>query len=155
MPVRGGSFGVVYKRLNNHNPGMHHCGDQMTKRRWLLPFAMAIGLLLQGSGPCVAQLSAFGWDPNTAELTDQDWHLLWEGIVSLNRAPSAAAGETRAWTNAASGNSGKVTLTRVFELKGMTCHTLNFAISYFEKPAPQDYNFNWCRTASGQWRIAS
>lgn len=145
----------MYKRLNIHNPYMHHCGDQMTERRQLLPFAMATGLLVLVSGPCLAQVSAFGWDPNTAQLTDQDWHLLWEGIASLNRAPGAAAGETRAWSNAASGDLGKVTLTRVFESKGMTCHALNFAISYSQKPAPQDYNFNWCRTSSGEWRIAS
>jgi surface antigen len=127
----------------------------MTERPRLLPFALAIGLLMLVSKPGAAQINPFGWDPNTAELTDQDWHLLWEGIVSLNRAPGAAAGETRSWTDAASGNSGKVTLTKVFESKGMTCHALTFGISYVDKPAPQEYNFNWCRTSAGQWKIAS
>jgi hypothetical protein len=127
----------------------------MTKPRRLSPFVMAVGLLTLVSGPCMAQVSAFGWDPNTAQLTDEDWHLLWEGIVSLNRAPGAVAGETRAWSDAASGDSGKVTLTRVFESNGMTCHALSFAISFFEKkPMSQEYKFNWCRTSSGQWKIA-
>ena len=65
----------------------------------------------------MAQVDPFGWDPNTALLTDEDWRLLWEGTASLNRTPDAAAGETRAWSDATSGNSGKVTLTRVFELE--------------------------------------
>ena len=70
------------------------------------------------------------------------------------RTPDAAAGETRAWSNATSGNSGKVTLTRVFDSNGTTCHALRYAISFSERPAPQDYNFNWCRTSGGQWKIA-
>src|SRR3954453_9022556 len=134
---------------------IHHCGDQMTQRRRLSPFVMAVGLLLPVSGPCLAQVGAFGWDPNTARLTDEDWLLVWEGTVSLNRAPEAAPGETRAWSDATSGNSGKVTLTRVFESNGMTCHALRYAISFSEQPVPQEYNFNWCRTAGGQWKIAS
>lgn len=102
----------------------------------------------------MAQVDPFGWDPNTALLTDEDWRLLWEGTASLNRTPDAAAGETRAWSNATSGNSGKVTLTRVFNSNGTTCHALRYAISFSERPAPQDYNFNWCRTSGGQWKIA-
>jgi surface antigen len=134
---------------------IHHCGDRMTQRRRLSPFVMAVGLLSLVSGPCLAQVGAFGWDLNTARLTDEDWRLVWEGTVSLNRAPEAAAGETRAWSDATSGNSGKVTLTRVFESNGMTCHALRYAISFSEQPVPQEYNFNWCRTAGGQWKIAS
>ena len=47
----------------------------------------------------MAQVDPFGSDPNTALLTDEDWRLLWEGAVSLNRTPDAAAGETRAWSD--------------------------------------------------------
>jgi hypothetical protein len=150
-------FRVAHERLTYHNELhiTHQYGDQMTQRRWLSPIVMAAGLLLLVSGPCMAQLSPFGWDPNTALLTDEDWRLVWEGTVSLNRTPDAAAGETRAWSDAASGNSGKVTLTRVFESNGATCHALRYAIAFSEKPMPQEYNFNWCRTSAGQWKIAS
>jgi surface antigen len=130
------------------------CGDQMTKRLRLLRSGTAVGLLLLVSEPCMAQVDPFGSDPNTALLTDEDWRLLWEGAVSLNRTPDAAAGETRSWSDATSGNSGKVTLTRVFESNGVTCHALRYAISFSEHPAPQEYNFNWCRTSGGQWKIA-
>jgi surface antigen len=125
----------------------------MMQRRRLLPFVIAVGLLFPITGPCVAQ-DLFGWDPNTALLTDEDWRLVWEGTVSLNRAPAAAAGETRAWSDAGSGNSGKVTLTRVFESNGTTCHALRYAVSFSEHPVPQEYNLNWCRTSAGQWKIA-
>jgi hypothetical protein len=127
----------------------------MTQRDRLSPFVMAVGLLLLVVGPCVAQVSPFGWDPNTALLTDEDWRLVWEGTVSLNRVPDAAAGEARAWSDATSRNSGKVTLTRVFESNGMMCHALRYAITFSERPESQEYNFNWCRTSAGQWKIAS
>jgi hypothetical protein len=130
-------------------------GDQMTQRRRLLPHVMAVGLLLAVAGPCLAQISPFGWDPNTALLTDEDWRRLWEATVSLNRAPGAAAGETRAWSDTTSGNSGQVVLTRAFDANGTPCHALKYTISFSGRPVPQDYNFNWCRTSGGQWKIAS
>ncbi len=102
----------------------------------------------------MAQLGTFGSDPNTVLLTDEDWRLLWEGMVSLNRSADAAVGESRAWSDPASGNSGKVTLVRVFESNAMTCHALRYTISFFKNPESQDYNFNWCRTPGGQWKIA-
>jgi surface antigen len=125
------------------------------QRRRLSPFVIAVGFLLPVSVPCIAQISPFGWDPNTALLTDEDWRLVWEGTVSLNRAPDAAAGEARAWSDAASGNSGKVTLTRVFDSNGMRCHALKYTISFPERSEQQEYNFNWCRTPAGQWKVAS
>jgi hypothetical protein len=134
---------------------VYHYGDQMTQTRRLSPFVMAAGLFLLGSGPCLAQISPFGWDPSTAVLTDEDWRLLWEATVSLNRTPEAAAGETRAWSDATSHNAGKVTLMRVYESKGTPCHALRYAISFFDRGGPQEYNFNWCRTPGGQWKIAS
>jgi surface antigen len=87
-------------------------------------------------------------------LTDEDWRLVWEGTTSLNRTPDAAAGENRGWTDAASGNSGKVTLTRVFDSNGTPCHALRYSISFSGQTVPQEYNFNWCRTSGGQWKIA-
>jgi surface antigen len=130
-------------------------GDQVTQRRGLAPFVLGVGLLMLASGSCLAQISPFGWDPNTALLTDEDWRLLWESTVALNRAPNAAAGETRAWSDTTSGNSGKVSLTRVFESNGATCHAVRSAISFSGRSVPQEYNFNWCRTSGGQWKIAS
>jgi surface antigen len=137
---------------------INHCGDRITQRRPSTPFAMAVGLLLLVPGPCLAQISPFGWDPTNADTTlttDEDWRLLWEATVSLNRSPDAAAGESRAWSNTTSGNSGKVTVARVFESKGMSCHAVRYAISLSGRHTPQEFNLNWCRTSAGQWKIAA
>src|ERR1700722_14584231 len=113
----------------------------MTQRRRLSPLVIVMGLLLAVSGPCLAQISPFGWDPNTALLTDEDWRRLWEATVSLNRTPEAAAGETRAWTDTTSGNSGNVVLTRVFESNGTTCHALQDANVYTLRALPQEHMY--------------
>ena len=126
----------------------------MTEQRRLPLCVMAVGLPILFSGPALAQISPFGADPNTALLTDEDWHRLWAATVSLNRAPRAAAGEMRAWTDPASGNSGRVSITRVFASNGMPCHAVKYAISFSERSSPQEYNFNWCRTSGRQWKIA-
>ena len=123
-------------------------------RTGLVVLGMALCGVASEPGPVWAQAGAFGWSPDTARLTDRDNQLLWQATDALNQAASAAAGDTRSWTNAVSGNSGKVTLARLFESNGMPCHALQYAISFAGQPVPQDYAFTWCRIADGQWKIA-
>ena len=118
-----------------------------------LALVMTIGMIQ--SQACLAQINPFGWDPNSAVLTDRDWHLLSEATVSLNRTPKAFAGETRTWDNTTSRDSGKITLVRAYESKGTICHQLHYTISFFERPGSQDYHLNWCRTSGGEWKIDS
>jgi surface antigen len=122
-------------------------------RFWIGLLATALGAA-PAANHALAQSGAFGWSPDTARLTDEDNRLLWENTVALNNAPTRAAGESRSWTNPTSGNSGKVTIARLYDASGMPCHALHYAISFASQPVPQDYEFNWCRVASGQWKIA-
>jgi surface antigen len=131
-----------------------YMGGLMTHRRIAVLSVLAAGCLVQGIGPGMAQINPFGLDPNTASLTDEDWRLLSEATVTLNRAPNAAAGETRSWSNAVSGDSGKVSVMRVFQSNGATCHAVRYAILFPHRSTPQEYNVNWCRTTNGQWKIA-
>jgi surface antigen len=120
---------------------------------WILGMAvLAAPALLPAQG--FAQAGAFGWSPDTARLTDEDNRLLWENTVAINNTATPKAGETRSWTNKTSGNAGKVTIARTYDSSGMPCHALHYAISFAGQPVPQDYEFNWCRVASGQWKIA-
>ena len=107
------------------------------------------------SGHVFAQAGAFGWSPNDARLTDTDNRMLWQTMDAMNKMPSPVQGETRNWSNPASGNSGTVTLARLFESKGLPCHALHYTISFASQPVPQNYDFNWCRISDGEWRIAS
>ena len=115
--------------------------------------AALAGLLLT-SGQLLAQSGAFGWSPNDARLTDADNRMLWQTMDAMNKMPSPTQGEMRKWNNPASGNSGTVTLARLYESNSMPCHALHYTISFVSQPVPQNYDFNWCRVASGEWRIA-
>ena len=117
--------------------------------------AGALCALAASPAPTLAQAGAFGWSPDTARLTDEDNHQLWENTVALNHAAGVAVGASRSWHNAGSGNAGKVTVTKVYQANGMTCHALQYALSFAGEPVPQNYEFNWCRTPKGQWKIAS
>ncbi|MBS0642305.1 MAG: hypothetical protein U1E70_26470 [Acetobacteraceae bacterium] len=122
-------------------------------RPWFY-LASALGALVLVPGHLHAQAGAFGWSPDTARLTDEDNRLMWDAMVKLNRSQGAMTGESRSWQNAASGNSGKVLLEKLSEINGMRCHELRYSISFSGQPVPQDYQFTWCRTANGEWKIA-
>ncbi len=123
-------------------------------RSWIGGLAVLAALGLSPAHGFAQGVGAFGWSPDTARLTDEDNRLLWENTVAINNLANPVAGATRSWTNPTSGNSGKVTIARLFESTGMPCHALHYAISFVDQPVPQDYEFNWCRTSKGQWKIA-
>ncbi len=101
-----------------------------------------------------AQIGAFGWSPDEPRLTNADRQMLWDSMTSLNRVPSPPVGETKSWSNPASGVSGKVWVAGVTQDQGMPCHKLHYTIDFPGQPVPQNYEFTWCRTADGQWKIA-
>jgi len=115
--------------------------------------AVLTGVLLT-SGQVRAQAGAFGWSPDDARLTNADSTMLWQTMDAMNKMPSPVQGETRKWNNPASGNSGTVTIARLYESNGMPCHALHYTISFASQPVPQNYDFNWCRQSNGEWRIA-
>jgi hypothetical protein len=60
----------------------------MTQQRRLSPFVMAVGLLSLVSGPCLAQVGAFGWD-----LIDPAWVIL-KFIGQIRKGGTSTAGST-------------------------------------------------------------
>src|ERR1700761_2679716 len=122
--------------------------------RWVrfgLGITITLATSVSWTGPVAAQSGAFGWSPNDARLTDRDNHLLWQTMDGMNKMASPVQGATRSWSNPASGNSGTVTLARLFKSNGMLCHALHYTISFAQQPVPQNYDFNWCRASNGEW----
>jgi surface antigen len=114
--------------------------------------ALAAGQVLI-AGPAGAQVGTFGWSPNEPRLTQDDKSMLWQSADALNEAPSPQSGESRTWSNPRSGNSGQVTLVRVFRSNDMPCHALHYSIMIGAGPTPRIYDLSWCRTPEGQWKI--
>ncbi|MFL5279856.1 MAG: hypothetical protein ACJ8AW_02370, partial [Rhodopila sp.] len=91
---------------------------------------LALAGLALSPVPAIAQINAFGWSPDEPRLTNDDRQMLWDSMTSLNRIPSPPVGETKSWSNPASGNSGKVRVVGVSQDSGMPCHLLHYTIDF-------------------------
>lgn len=92
-------------------------------------------------------------DPDVAkQITEQDIELMVEaGNTAIK---SGKVDRERRWENPESGNSGSITITRYFELKGMECVEARIRISNRRKQI-QDKGNEFCRNAEGKWTLAS
>jgi surface antigen len=89
--------------------------------------------------------------------------LAWPGLsqddVARMRAATARLYEGRSigtverWRNPDTGNAGLVKLLNKFDANGMPCRRIEYKIRVKEKMQPQQYVMNWCKTASGDWKI--
>jgi surface antigen len=111
-----------------------------------LPAAFAACLLLLA--PALAQVNLFTRGPG---LSPEDNRLLFDSIARLNGTQPARAGNTDAWSNPQSNDSGTNTVLRVFHSAGMACHPVQHHI--VARGTGRDYRLTWCRTPSGEWKI--
>ena len=95
-----------------------------------------------------AQVNPFRGGPG---LSPEDNRLLFDSIARLNGTEPARAGNSDAWSNPQSNDSGTNTVLRVFRSGGMACHLVQHHI--VTGGAGRDYRLTWCRTSSGEWKI--
>jgi surface antigen len=116
---------------------------------------MATVLLLAGLSASSAQINPFRSNNQTNGLTKADVGMLSTTTGLVNKKEPVKVGDTEDWSNPASGNSGKVTVTRLFRSSGMECHSLRYDFSYKASNTPRTYNADWCKTKTGEWKIKS
>jgi surface antigen len=117
-----------------------------------LSAVLAVWFLL--SGAAQAQINPFRGSGGRG-LSPEDNQLLFESIARLNAAEPSKVGNSEAWSNPQTKNSGTSTLLRVFHSGGMVCHLVRHNIVAAGRPPGHDYRFTWCRTPSGEWKIKS
>jgi len=92
-------------------------------------------------------------DPDVAKLiTEEDIELMVEAGNSVIK--SGKVDRERRWENPASGNSGSITITRYFELKGLECVEARVRINNRRRQI-QDKRNEFCRDAEEKWTLAS
>ena len=106
-------------------------------------------------GSAHAQLNPYGGLAFEPELTSDDLRMVLLSGDAVNQIPSPTSGETRAWNNPQSGNSGAVTLESAFRTNDMSCHRLRYSITMSGQETPQTYFLTWCQTPTGDWKIKS
>jgi surface antigen len=125
-----------------------HCGMATLKTSMLLLAALlAIGLAV----PASAQINPFGRDQR---ITNEDLRLIDAASAKLYKTETPQVGAVERWTNPATGNSGTVTLTQIFEKSGMPCRKLRHSIRVKGAKDPVIYIFDRCRVKSGEWKFA-
>ena len=117
--------------------------------------ALAAALLLAGISASAAQINPFRSNSQATGLTKADVGMLSTTTGLVNRKEPVKVGDTEDWSNPSSGNSGKVTVTRLFHYNGMECHGLRYYLSFRASNTPRTYNTDWCKTKTGEWRIRS
>ncbi len=113
---------------------------------WLFALAVLVSL----GGPAAAQVNPFA---DTLDLTPRDIELLKDAAATLFANDQAEVGETVTWANPASGNSGSVSLVRLFEHQGLPCRRLQHTIKQKGYADAAIYQFARCRTADGTWKL--
>jgi hypothetical protein len=116
---------------------------------------MAALLLLTGLSAADAQINPFRSTRQANGLSREDVAMVSEATGRLNRRDPIHVGDAEDWNNPASGNSGKVTVTRLFKYSGMACHAVRYDLSYKASRPARSYNADWCHTKSGDWKLRS
>ena len=98
--------------------------------------------------PALAQVSVL---TRGQGLSPEDNQLLFDSISRLNGIQPARAGNSDAWRNPQSNDSGTNTVVQVFQSGGVACHLVQHHI--VTGGAGRDYRLTWCRTPSGEWKI--
>ena len=137
--------------------------DQPQASRWhslmstksLSCLLIALSITILSNVKCYGQISPFDGGFMTQNLTDTDINLLFATAKQLNETKGVQTGDKRMWSNAKSGNAGTVSVTRVFQSEGLSCHGLRYDLAQTPKRPAQTYTADWCKTASGEWKILS
>jgi len=116
---------------------------------------LALSLVLVGATlPTAEAQRMFGrqWETNVS-LGQDDIDMI---RATLNqKIHGRQAGTSASWSNPASGNSGTLTLVRVFERRGQRCEQIDYQIRSSRPGRPSDrYDLTSCLQPNGAWMLS-
>ena len=124
--------------------------------RSIVRLALVMGMLASASQlSFAAGLNPFG--PSGLPLTDKDYAAIAGAAKPLLDDDSLPLGTTRDWSNASSGNRGRVTLlerfTYDYEGSKLPCRKLKYHVEIRNLADPYNLILQRCRIADGSWKI--
>ena len=116
----------------------------------LMKFALPIALLATFQ-PAHAQM-AFGrqWETNVA-LSQADIDMITATLAQ--KIHGHQVGAAASWSNSASGNSGTLTLLRIFRRNGQRCEQIDYRISSSGQGSDR-YDLVSCLQPDGTWKLS-
>ena len=113
------------------------------------PLLLGLALAITAA-PALAQINPFGKEGGN--LTKDDWAEL-NAAKAKALADPAAVGTHESWTNAKSGHSGTIAITKAFTHGGLPCRTVKYGLKLkAPSSAPKIFNMNECKAADGSWK---
>jgi surface antigen len=97
-----------------------------------------------------AQVNPFG---DSLDLKESDIAMLQAAASALFQDEKAAVGQSETWNNPETGNSGVVSVVRLFEHGGLPCKRLQHTIKQKGFADRSIYQFARCRTSDGSWKL--
>jgi hypothetical protein len=114
----------------------------------------AIVLCLYSLGwPTISSAQVNPFQTGATGLRGDDWKLMSAAASRLYQQDVVAEGTTGQWSNPKTGDSGAVTVLRSFERNGMACRKVRYDIRVRARSGQRSYTVNWCKTASGEWKM--
>lgn len=99
-----------------------------------------------------AQINPF--QSSRTGLRGDDLSLMNAAASQLYQQDTVGNGSASHWSNSKTGDSGTVTVLQSFEKEGMACRRVRYVIHLHGVMGQRTYTVNWCKTASGEWKIA-
>ena len=113
---------------------------------------IAVVSLAAFSAPSGAQINPFA--RSDFVLTPDDVTLLTAAAAKLYQGETAALGTVEEWSNAKSGNRGRVELIRIFEHRGQACRRLQHDITLADTAAgPFRFIIDRCKVSANEWKM--
>jgi len=122
----------------------------------MVRLALPVTALLLGivASPAVSNAQINPFRSSRTLLHGDDWTLMTDSASQLYQQDTVADGAASHWSNPKTGDSGTVTVLHSFEKAGMACRRVRYVIRLRGVTGQKIYTVNWCKTASGEWKIA-
>lgn len=132
-------------------PYGRRCGGNTMR----LLFSLVLSFVLVGAALQTAEaqrMFARQWETNVS-LGQDDIDMI-RGTLN-QKIHGRQAGTSATWSNPGSGNSGTLTLVRVFERRGQRCEQIDYQIRSSRPGRPSDrYDLTSCLQPNGAWMLS-
>jgi surface antigen len=120
--------------------------------RFVLPAAaLCLGVI---AWPLISDAQINPFQSSRTQLRGDDQKLMSAAASQLYQQETVSSGSASHWSNPKTGDSGTVTVLQSFEKEGMACRKVRYVIRLRGVTGQRVYTANWCKTASGEWKLA-
>ena len=112
---------------------------------------LSLGLIAAVSSAGMAQAQLWPMRTQARGLTQGDIDAGKEATKPLF-TDAATPGQSLAWSNPDTGNSGYTTYEKPLRIKGLACRAMRYEVDLTKPARKRSFSVNWCQTKDG-WKV--